>query len=92
MDDPFIQLVRHRPNSTTQTPNRDIDFVLTFGINIINISTLEPNIPSYSDHIGLLFDLDINSFFPHNTQTSAKSLLDLLHLETRLLSINILSM
>jgi hypothetical protein len=63
MDDPFIQLVGHWPNSTTQTPNREIDFVLTFGINIINISTLEPNIPSYSDHLGLLFDLDIKSFF-----------------------------
>jgi hypothetical protein len=24
---------------------------------------LEPNIPSYSDHLGLLFDLDIKSFF-----------------------------
>lgn len=34
MDDPFVQLVNQCPNSTTLTPNRDIDYKLTFGINI----------------------------------------------------------
>jgi hypothetical protein len=63
MDDPFIQLVGHRPNSTTQTPNPDIDFILTFRINIVNISTMGPNSLSHSDHLELIFDLDIQSFF-----------------------------
>jgi hypothetical protein len=40
MDDPFIKLLNARPNSTTVTPNRVIDHILTFGIDIINISTL----------------------------------------------------
>ncbi len=67
MDDPFVQLAGHHPNShpnsTTQTPNRDIYFILTYGINVINISTMGPNIPSHSDHLGMVFDLDIQSFF-----------------------------
>jgi len=63
MDDPFIQLMGRHPNSMTQTPNRDIDFILTYGINITNISTLAPNIPSHSDHLGLVFDIDLHSFF-----------------------------
>jgi hypothetical protein len=63
MEDPFITFTGNRPNSTTQTPNRDIDFVLTFVINVVNISTLEPNIPSHSDHLGMIFDLDLQSFF-----------------------------
>jgi hypothetical protein len=32
MDDPFVQLTGHHPNSTTQTPNQDIDFILTYGV------------------------------------------------------------
>ncbi len=63
MDGPFIQLMGRHPNSMTQTPNRDIDFILTYGINITNISTLAPNIPSHSDHLGLVFDIDLHSFF-----------------------------
>jgi hypothetical protein len=54
MDDPFIQLFGSRPNSTTQTPNRNIDFILTYGINIVNISTLVPNFPAHSDHLGMI--------------------------------------
>jgi len=63
MDDPFIKLLNARPNSTTVTPNRDIDHILTFGIDIINISTLRQNNPCISDHLGILFDIDVQTFF-----------------------------
>jgi hypothetical protein len=63
MDDPFISLVGRWPNSTTQTPNRDIDFILSYGIKVKNISTLTPNIPAHSGHLGVVVDIDINSYF-----------------------------
>jgi hypothetical protein len=47
------------PNSTTITPNRDIDFVLTYGINVSNLSTMAPNIPVHLDHLGIVLDLDL---------------------------------
>jgi hypothetical protein len=40
LEDPFIKLMGSRPNSTTQTPNRPTDFILTFGITPESISTL----------------------------------------------------
>jgi hypothetical protein len=63
MDDPFIQLVQHHPNSTTLSPNRDIDWVLTYGINATNISTMAPHFPAHSDHLGITVDLDLGSYF-----------------------------
>jgi len=63
LTDPFIKLVNSRPNSTTLIPNRDIDFVLTYGIDIVNISTLHPDNPCQSDHLGKVFDIDLNKFF-----------------------------
>jgi hypothetical protein len=63
LDDPFIQLVSSRPNSTTLTPNHDIDYILTHGIQISNISTLEPNTPAHSDHLGIVFDINMADFF-----------------------------
>jgi len=63
MDDPFVKTLGQCPNSTTQLPNRDIDYILTFGIDIKNISTLAPNIPSHSDHLGFIFDVDVHSYF-----------------------------
>jgi hypothetical protein len=63
LDDPFIQLVGRRPNSTTYNPNRDIDYVLTYGINATSISTLAPNSPTHSDHLGIVFDLDLGTYF-----------------------------
>lgn len=40
MDDPFIQqLLGWCPNSTTQTPNRDVEFIYMYGINATSIST-----------------------------------------------------
>jgi hypothetical protein len=63
MDDPFIKLFSSRPNSTTITPNRDIDYILTSGIDISNISTLHQNLPCCSDHLGILFDIDLEKFF-----------------------------
>jgi hypothetical protein len=63
LDDLFIQLVSSRPNSTTLTPNHDIDYILTHGIQISNISTLEPNTPAHSDHLGIVFDINMADFF-----------------------------
>jgi hypothetical protein len=63
MTDPFVNILGSRPNSTTLTPNRDIDFIYTFGISITNISTLSLNTPALSDHIGIAFDIDLESFF-----------------------------
>jgi hypothetical protein len=48
MYDPFIKLME-RPNSTTITPNRDIDYVLTHGIDAVNLSTMAPNFCTYQD-------------------------------------------
>jgi len=51
------------PNSTAIHPNRDIVFILTFGIPIESISTLRLNHPCHSDHLGIVFDIDISRFF-----------------------------
>lgn len=75
MDDPFIQFMGHRPNSTTVTPCRDIDWVLTSGITISNITTLHPNFPACSDHLGIIMDVDIASFFQPLIQTFNRILL-----------------
>jgi len=40
MDDPFFQLMNFRPNSTTTTPGRDIEYILTYGTKPVNISTM----------------------------------------------------
>jgi hypothetical protein len=63
LTDPFKKLVNSRPNSTTIIPNRDIDFVLSYGIDIVNKSTLHLDNPCQSDHLGIAFDLDLNKFF-----------------------------
>jgi len=63
MDDPFRDLFGTCPNSMTQTPNRDIDFILTYGIQVSKISTLGINHPAQSDHLGIILDLDMYSFF-----------------------------
>jgi len=63
MDDPFIKLFNSRPNSTTIIPNRDIDYILTYGVDISNISTLHQNLPCCSDHLGILKDIDLEKFF-----------------------------
>jgi hypothetical protein len=63
MTDPFVIITGSRPKSTTLTPNRDIDYIYTFGIPITNISTLSINTPALSDHLGIAFDIDLESFF-----------------------------
>ncbi len=63
MEDPFVQCVNSRPNPTTLTPNRDIDYILTNGIKIPSIPTLHPNNPAHSDHLGIVFDVDLSSYF-----------------------------
>jgi len=69
MDDPFIQLMQSRPNSTTIHPNRDTDYVFTYGIHIANITTLSPNLPATSDHLGIVFDVDVASYFSSSYST-----------------------
>jgi hypothetical protein len=63
LSDPFIDLVGKRPSSTTQIPNRDIDYILTWNISPSHISTLELNTPALSDHLGLILDFDLGSYF-----------------------------
>jgi len=63
MDDPFIQTMMTRPNSTTHYPNRDIDYVLTYGVPISSMSTVVPNYPAHSDHLGTVFDINLYLFF-----------------------------
>jgi hypothetical protein len=63
MDDPFIQLTGRCPYSTTQPPGREIDYVLSFDINIRSISSLPINIPAISDHLGIVFDVDLATHF-----------------------------
>ena len=70
LEDPFIKLMGSRPNSTTPTPNRPINFILTFGIMPESISTLPLNIPAQSDHIGMIFDLNMEQFFNHRAYTT----------------------
>jgi len=61
MEDPFITLTGHCLNSTTQTPNWDIDFILSYGIQNTNTSTLPVNTLAISDHPGILFDINLEA-------------------------------
>jgi len=63
MTDPLVSLYESWPNSNTQTTNRDIDFIYTYGISIQTIMTLVPNFPAQSDHLGIVFDIDMASYF-----------------------------
>lgn len=78
MVDPFIVLTQQWPICTTLTPKRDIDFILTFGIDIQSISTLGPDCSACSDHIGIPFDIDPEIFFLHLFLSSSRGLLKLL--------------
>jgi hypothetical protein len=57
MDDPFMQLLFNRPNSTT---------IIPYGINARAITTLSPNTPLASDHRGIILDIDLGIFFSSN--------------------------
>jgi hypothetical protein len=78
IDDLFVQLMARWPNSTTITPNRDIDFVLTYGINVSNLSTMAPNIPVHFDHLGIVLDLYLGVYFllgkHHDKKTYVRAL------------------
>jgi hypothetical protein len=63
LDDPFLHLMGQRPNSTPKTANHEIDYVLTFGIDVTNISTMDLNFLAASDHQGIIFDLNLASHF-----------------------------
>jgi len=63
MDDPFRQLLGSRPNSTTQNPSRDIDWVLIYGSTPSVISTLPLNQPALSDHLGIIIDFNLEEYF-----------------------------
>ena len=51
------------PNSTTATPYRDIDFILTYGIDASDISTLDLDTPAHSAYLGKLIDFDLSAHF-----------------------------
>lgn len=63
LDDPFVRLTGAHPHSTTLTPLRDIDFILTHGIQVTHVTTLHPNTPACSDHLGMVLDIDAVTFF-----------------------------
>ena len=37
--------------------------MLSHGINAINISTLSPDFPAHSDHLGIVLDIDLAAYF-----------------------------
>jgi endonuclease/exonuclease/phosphatase family metal-dependent hydrolase len=53
------------------TPNHDIDYELTYGIKISSITILAKNSPAASDHLGIVFDIDLASYFLLNALISA---------------------
>lgn len=63
LDDPFLELMKQRPPTTTKTPNRDIDYILTYQVPIRGVSTLEMDNPVISDHLGIMLDVDIAAIF-----------------------------
>jgi hypothetical protein len=69
LDDPFLMLIGSLPNSTTTTPQRDIDYVLTHGIQAKSISTLQINNPAQSDHLGIVIDFDLETLFSSRFST-----------------------
>lgn len=44
-------------------PQQGIDYVLTYGIHVVNLTTMVPNFPALSDHLGIVFNLDLGSYF-----------------------------
>lgn len=63
MQDPFIEYFDHRPNTTTHTPNRDIDYILTYGLPPVKVTTLEYDLPTKSDHIGICLNIPVEVLF-----------------------------
>ncbi len=63
MDDPFEKIHGDRPSSTTLTPNRDIDYILTYGVLPQNITLLPIDTPAQSDHRGICLDIDAKELF-----------------------------
>jgi hypothetical protein len=63
LDDPFITLQGSRPTSTTNTPHRDIDYILTYGIQPQGINLLPIDYLTPSDHRGIYIDLNIEDIF-----------------------------
>jgi hypothetical protein len=66
LDDPFLMLHDARPSSTTITPNRDIDYILTYGVSPQHITLLPIDFPTNSDHRGLCIDINIAEVFQAN--------------------------
>jgi hypothetical protein len=69
LDDPFIDIMGKRPQTTTKHPDRDIDYILTYGIQASGISMLTLDYPASSDHRGMCIDIDIQQYFyaPYGT-------------------------
>jgi hypothetical protein len=63
MTNPFVDLMQKRPDTTTLTPGRDIDYILTYGVEVQHITTLGMHKPASSDHQGIGIDIDISSLF-----------------------------
>jgi hypothetical protein len=63
MDDAFLTLHGNRPDSTTLTPHRDIDYIFTYGFKPQYINLLPIDYPTISDHRGICLDLSIEDVF-----------------------------
>jgi len=63
MTDPFITINGGRPPTTTIHDKRDIDYILTWQVPVININTLPHQSIAMSDHLAIMMDIDIQSLF-----------------------------
>jgi hypothetical protein len=63
LTDPFVDIMGKRPDSTTLTSGRDIDYILTHNIEAKHITTLGMHMPAISDHQGIGIDIDISTLF-----------------------------
>jgi hypothetical protein len=63
MEDPFILLHNRRPVSTTFHSNRDIDYILTYGINPQYIDLLPVDTLIKSDLFGMCLNINTKDLF-----------------------------
>jgi hypothetical protein len=52
-----------RPDTTTTTPHRDIDYIFTYGFQSQNITILPVDYPTKSDHQGICLDISTEELF-----------------------------
>ena len=60
-----VSMLRHgnRPNTTTTTENRFIDWVGCWNVPVLRVARLGENYPAMSDHLGFAVDVDMVALF-----------------------------